>query len=70
MNNPPTKEEIAARLIKLADEMEDIAVAMDYYGGFAQWSRHGREMAGAGTIARNWAKEIISAEQLVLREVK
>lgn len=54
----PSKDEIAARLRRLADEMDDIAVTMDYYGGFAEWSRHGREIAGAGEIARQWAEEI------------
>jgi hypothetical protein len=54
----PTKDEIAARLRRLADEMDDIAVTMDYYGGFAVWAQHGREIAGAGTIARQWAGEI------------
>lgn len=54
----PSKDEIAARLRKLADEMNDIAVQMDYYGGFAEWSRHGREISGAGKIARQWAEEI------------
>ena len=54
----PTKEEIAARLRRLAEEMDDIAVAMDYYGGFDGWGKHGREIAGAGTIARQWAGEI------------
>lgn len=53
-----TQLEIASRLRKLADEMDEIAVAMDYYGGFADWSQHGREIAGAGKIARQWAGEI------------
>lgn len=55
---PPTRLEIAARLRRLADEMDAIAGAMDYYGGFAEWARHGREIAGAGAIARGWAVEI------------
>lgn len=55
---PPTKTEIAQRLRKLADEMDEIAVAMDYYGGLAGWSQHGREIAGSGKIARQWAEEI------------
>ena len=55
---PPTKAEIAARLRALGTEMENIAVMMDYYGGFAPWSHHGREIAGAGRIAREWAAEI------------
>lgn len=55
---PPTHIEIAERLRLLADDMEDIAVMMDYYGGFAEWAQHGREIAGAGNIARQWAVEI------------
>lgn len=58
---PPTRTEIAARLRVLADEMDDIAAAMDYYGGFAEWAQHGREIAGAGNIARQWAAEIEAA---------
>lgn len=54
----PTQTEIATRLRALAVEMDDIAVAMDYYGGFAEWAKHGREIAGAGGIARQWADEI------------
>jgi hypothetical protein len=53
-----SKAHIAARLRALAREMDDIAAAMDYYGGFAEWSEHGREIAGAGNIARQWADEI------------
>lgn len=59
MNNPQSsKSEIAQRLRILADEMDDIAVCMDYFGGLAEWARHGREIAGAGWIARQWADEI------------
>lgn len=57
-NPPPTKAQIAARLRKLADEMDDVSVDMDYYGGLAEWAQHGREIAGAGKIAREWAEEI------------
>lgn len=52
------KAEIAARLRVLADKMDSIAVDMDYYGGLSGWSKHGRELAGAGAIARQWAYEI------------
>jgi hypothetical protein len=55
---PPTKTVIAARLRMLADDMDYIAACMDYYGGFSEWARHGREIAGAGNIARQWADEI------------
>ena len=56
-----TRTDIADRLRNLGDEMDDIAAAMDYYGGFAEWSKHGREIAGAGAIARQWADEIESS---------
>lgn len=54
----PTRADISARLRALAEEMEYLASCMDYYGGMAEWSRHGREIAGAGHIARQWADEI------------
>ena len=60
-NPPPTKVQIAVRLRKLADEMDDISLCMDYYGGLAEWAQHGREIAGAGKIAREWADEIEAA---------
>jgi hypothetical protein len=62
---PPAQIEIAERLRTLADDMDDIAVVMDYYGGFAEWSQHGREIAGAGAIARQWADEIEAANATV-----
>ena len=62
--NPPTAVipiEIAARLRVLAAEMAELGRCMAYYGGFADWSRHGREMVGAGKIAWQWADEIEAA---------
>lgn len=50
--------EIAAQLRNLAEKMGAVAVAMDYYGGFADWAKHAKELAGAGEIARQWAVEI------------
>ncbi len=58
---PPTQIEIAERLRTLADDMDDIAVAMDYCGGFAKWARHGRKITGSGNLARQWADEIEAA---------
>ena len=52
------KHHIANRLRDLANDMDEIAALLDYYGGFAEWSRHGIELAGAGNIARQWALEI------------
>ncbi|WP_186411237.1 hypothetical protein [Candidatus Propionivibrio aalborgensis] len=64
---PPTKPFIAARLRMLADDMEYLAACMDYYGGFAEWSKHGREIAGAGAIARQWADEIETSNAEISR---
>lgn len=55
---PLTKKQIALRLRQLANKMEKLGVEMDYYGGFAEWSKHGGEMVGAANIARKWAIEI------------
>ena len=57
----PSREDIARRLVGLAEEMDSVAVAMDFYGGFAEWAQYGREIAGAGRIARQWAEEILAA---------
>lgn len=57
------RHDIAARLRDLAAEMLDLGAAMDYYGGFDALGEHGRELVGAGHIARTWAEEIdLSAE--------
>lgn len=57
----PTPLEIADWLLSLAEEMDAISIVMDYYGGFAEWAKHGREIAGAGAIARQWADEIVAS---------
>jgi len=54
-------EDIAYSLRDLADEMVTIGAWMDYYGGFdANMVAHGRELVGAGKIARSWADEILA----------
>jgi hypothetical protein len=57
-DDPITPQDIAYRLEELADDMTEIASLMDYYGGFSEMGRHGRELAGAAMIARQWAGEI------------
>ena len=47
----------------MADDMDAIAVAMDYYGGMAPWATHAAEMMGSAQIVREWADEIVSAKQ-------
>ena len=64
MTTPPTKADIAAYLRDLATRMDIAAVMLDYYGGLSGWSKHGREIAGAGNIARQWADEIEAQESI------
>lgn len=54
----PTKAQIADRLEALSVEMLYVATLMEYYGGAAPWAQHGRELARASGIARQWAGEI------------
>lgn len=44
--------------------MADIAASMDYYGGLAEWAKHGAELAGAASICKGWATEIEDQEPL------
>ena len=53
-----TKSQIATRLRILVEDMNEIAVAMDYYGGFSEWAQHGRELVGAASVASKWADKI------------
>lgn len=55
--------EIAQRLRSLADDMTEVATLMNYYGGLAEWARHGVELACASHIARGWADAIEAAQQ-------
>ena len=52
------KGNIAKRLRELADTAAALAVDMDYFGGMAEWSAHGRELANAALQLKQWATEI------------
>ena len=55
---PPSKAELASRLRVLAAHMLEVAVEMDYYGGFSEIAVHARELQGAAGIALSWADSI------------
>jgi hypothetical protein len=56
-----TINEIAAALRRLSKRMIDLGVEMNYYGGLnVDMAQHGRELVGAGMIAKEWAGEIES----------
>lgn len=43
------------KLRVLSKHMEDVAVEMDYFGGFAPWAKHGGELMGAAMMVAEWA---------------
>lgn len=49
---------IAARLRQMADEMTDLAADLDYFGGFSEVSKAGRELAYIGGQVHQVASEI------------
>ncbi len=50
---------ISQELCKLSRQMEAIGIKMEYYGGFSEMGKHGRELIGAAKIAREWADNIV-----------
>ena len=58
-----TPADIAARLLALSEEMLSVATLMDYYSGFGEWARHGRELAGAAAIAAQWSEHIMKQNE-------
>lgn len=61
---PPSKSELASRLRVLAWHMLDVAVDMEYYGGFSEMALHGQELRGAAGIAVSWADAIIADQDI------
>lgn len=61
---PPSKSELASRLRALATHMLDVAVDMEYYGGFSEMALHGQELRGAAGIAASWADAIITDQDI------
>jgi hypothetical protein len=56
-----SQSEIAKKLRTLSKHMQDVAVEMDYFGGFAPWSQHSAELLGASRVVVCWADEIEAA---------
>lgn len=61
---PPSKSELASRLRALATHMLDVAVEMEYYGGFSEIALHGQELCGAAGITLHWADAIIADQNI------
>jgi hypothetical protein len=56
---PLPKEDLLRRMSALADEMRNVAVQMDYYGGFdARIVQHAGELAGAAGILEDWIENM------------
>ena len=56
--NKTTPAKLSKELYKLSQKMEKLGLKMEYYGGFGEIGKHGRELVGASVIARGWADEI------------
>ena len=55
----PTAQEIARRLRLLSEQMQELGAAMEYTAGFdGAMAEHGKELLGAGLIARGWSAAI------------
>jgi len=54
----PQQPTISDKLRALSKHMQDVAVEMDYFGGFAPWSQHSAELLGASGVVVCWAHEI------------
>ena len=51
--------EIASRLRLLSEQMQELGADMEYTAGFdGLMAEHGKELLGAGLIARGWAEAI------------
>ena len=52
-------DDIVNRLRELSEQMIQLGTEMDYFGGFnAEIAEKGKELAGAGMIAKTWADDI------------
>jgi hypothetical protein len=52
------EQRLARRIRRIAREMHKLGIHMDYYGGFGEIGKHGREMIGAANMAIGWANGI------------
>lgn len=54
-----SRAQLVGRLEALAKHMLDVAVELEYYGGFDQRAAaRAEELAGAAGIARGWAEHL------------
>lgn len=56
------KRELAEKLLKLAYDMQDVAVSLDYYGGFSEMQQKSVALMNAASCVRGWGLEIIDGE--------
>lgn len=56
----PVLDSLSRELYKVSWQMEKLGIKMDYYGGFGEMGKHGRELIGAAIVARGWADGIES----------
>jgi len=58
-SHPLTRAALARRLKKLAADMHELGVQMEYTGGFdPEIVQHAHELLNASAIAREWARDM------------
>lgn len=62
MKNKTTPLELSKELRHLSRQMRKLGTKMEYYGGFGETGKHGRELIVASIIARGWARGIEMSE--------
>jgi hypothetical protein len=53
-----TRAELIARLDALAEQMTAVGTELDYYGGLAEFAKHGTELCAAAMVVWTWVDEL------------
>lgn len=62
MKNKTTPLELSKELRHLSRQMRKLGIKMEYYGGFGETGKHGRELIGASIVVRGWTRVIKISE--------
>lgn len=54
-----TRNELAEKMLKLAYDMQDVAVDLDYYGGLSEWSQKSQDLMAAASWVKVWGQEML-----------
>ena len=58
-DRPQVSKQLLIELLeKLRSDMNEIGVIMEYYGGMAEYAKHGKELINAARYVDDWIEEI------------